>query len=79
MKEPMSTPIHAKSLMERSESFEEKLHEVEKQNLAKGSFKTYTNDLCSSVDLFINEYSDRIELVSVDSHTGKISLIQKLS
>lgn len=72
-------PFHERSLTEKSESLEGKLREVEEANLAKGSFRTYKNELCISTDLFVNEYADRTELVSVDAKSGKISLIKKIS
>jgi len=72
-------PFYERSLTEKSESLERKLREVEEANLAKGSFRTYKNELCISRDLFVNEYADRTELVSVDARSGKISLIKKIS
>jgi hypothetical protein len=73
------TPFHERSLTEKSEFLERKLREVEEENMAKGSFRTYKNELCISTDLFVNEYADRTELVSVDARSGKISLIKKIS
>ncbi|MDQ0967666.1 hypothetical protein QFZ20_003069 [Flavobacterium sp. W4I14] len=72
-------PFHERSLTEKSEFLESKLREVEKENLVRGSFRTYQNELCTAPNLFINEYADRTELVSVDARSGKISLIKKLS
>jgi len=71
-------PFHERSLQEQSAALEEKVREVEKENLLKGSFISYKNELCVSADLFINEYAEHKELVSVNSQSGKISLIRKL-
>jgi hypothetical protein len=71
-------PFHELSVEEKSMLLEDKLREVELENLRKGSFRAYKNELCTSQDLYINEYADRKELVSVDAKTGKISLIKKL-
>jgi len=71
-------PFHKRTLQEKSEVLDARIREVEKANLEKGSFITYQNELCTSPDLFINEYSDRRELVSVDAKTGIIKVIAKL-
>lgn len=71
-------PFHELSVEEKSMLLDDKLREVELENLRKGSFRAYKNELCTSQDLYINEYADRKELVSVDAKTGKISLIKKL-
>ncbi|ETZ19547.1 hypothetical protein [Pedobacter sp. V48] len=72
-------PFHERSLKEKSELLEGKIREAEKANLENGSFVTYKNSLCTTPDLFINEYSDRKELVSVDAGTGSIQVVRKLN
>lgn len=71
-------PFHELPLMEKSILLEEKLQEVEQANLKKGSYRAYKNELCTSSDLYINEYIDHKELVSIDAKTGKITLVKKL-
>jgi hypothetical protein len=71
-------PFHERPLKEQSQVLDGKIREVEIANLKKGSFITYTNELCTSADLFINEYADRKELVRVDAKTGSIELVTKL-
>ncbi|WP_113662376.1 hypothetical protein [Pedobacter nanyangensis] len=71
-------PFHEMSLEEQSLVLEEKVRDAQMTNLEKGSFISYRNELCTSPDLFINEYGDRKELVSVDAKTGKITLIKLL-
>lgn len=70
--------FHQQSLQEKSTALDPVIIEAEKANLEKGSYITYTNELCTSKDLFINEYTDRKELVSVDAKTGKIKVIKQL-
>lgn len=71
-------PFHELSLEEKSMLLEDKLREVEQSNLKNGSYRAYKNDLCISQDLYINEYADHSELVSINAKTGKITLIKKL-
>lgn len=71
-------PFHERTLQEKSELLDARIREVEKANLEKGSFITYKNELCTTPDLFVNEYADRKELVSVDAKTGNIEVIIKL-
>jgi len=71
-------PFHERTLQEKSELLDARIREVETANLKKGSFITYKNELCTTPDLFVNEYADRKELVSVDAKTGNIKVIIKL-
>jgi len=71
-------PFHEMTLEEQSNRLEEKVRAVEQVNLEKGSYVTYQNELCTTADLFINEYADRKEMVSVDAVTGSITLIKIL-
>lgn len=71
-------PFHQMTLEEQSLLLEEKVRGAEQANLEKGSFITYRNELCTTADLFINEYADRREMVSVDAVTGSITLIKIL-
>ncbi|WP_316735457.1 hypothetical protein [Pedobacter aquatilis] len=71
-------PFHELPLKEKSVLLEDKLQEVEQANLKKGSYRVYKNELCTSPELYINEYIDHKELVSMDAKTGKIILVKKL-
>lgn len=71
-------PFHEMTLEEQSLHLEEKVRSAEQANLDKGSYTSYRNELCTTPDLFINEYVDRRELVSVDAATGGITLIKIL-
>ena len=49
-------PFHEMSLEEQSLALEEKVRDAQRANVEKGSFISYRNELCTSQDLFINEY-----------------------
>jgi hypothetical protein len=72
-------PIFERSLQEQSDLLQPKIDQIKQENLSRGFYNSYRNDQCVSDDLLIHEYADRTELVRVNSQTGQIHTIRRIS
>jgi len=67
------TPLEQEALLTAE------IEKVMQEKLDKGSYITYTNELCVTDDLFIHEYKDgRKYLVRVDHSAVKVHTVKRV-
>lgn len=71
-------PLFERSLKEQAGMVRARVVEVKRDNLRRGFYNLYRNELCTSNDLFIRHYRDRRELVKVDAASGSTITLRVL-
>lgn len=71
-------PLFKQTLLEQSDWLKPQLEQVQSENLSRGLYNSYRNELCVTKDLLVHEYPDRKELVSINAITGQTTTVKEL-